>query len=79
MVHSINPKTGNPFPTEVLSASVTAPTCMEADAFATALMVMPLGKSRALIERESNLEAYWIVETEDGTVEELYSSGFSRE
>ena len=79
LVHSINPKTGNPFPTEVLSASVTAPTCMEADAFATALMVMPLEKSRALIERESNLEAYWIVETEDGTVEELYSSGFSRE
>ena len=79
LVHSINPKTGNPFPTEVLSASVTAPTCMEADAFATALMVMPLEKSRALIERESNLEAYWIVETEDGTVEELYSSGFFRE
>jgi len=79
LVHSINPKTGNPFPTEVLSASVTAPTCMEADAFATALMVMPLEKSRALIERESNLEAYWIVETEYGTVEELYSSGFFRE
>ena len=79
LVHSINPKTGNPFPTEVLSASVTAPTCMEADAFATALMVMPLEKSRALIERESNLEAYWIVETEDGTVEEFYSSGFFRE
>ena len=79
LVHSINPKTGNPFPTEVLSASVTAPTCMEADAFATALMVMPLEKSRALIERESNLEAYWIVETEDGTVEELYSSSFFQE
>ena len=79
LVHSINPKTGNPFPTEVLSASVTAPTCMEADAFATALMVMPLEESRALIERESNLEAYWIVETEDGTEEELYSSGFFRE
>lgn len=79
LVHSINPKTGNPFPTEVLSASVIAPTCMEADAYATALMVMPLEKSRALIERESNLEAYWIVETENGTVEELYSSGFFRE
>jgi thiamine biosynthesis lipoprotein len=79
LVHSINPKTGNPFPTEVLSASVIAPTCMEADAYATALMVMPLEESRALIERESNLEAYWIVETEDGTVEELYSSGFFRE
>jgi thiamine biosynthesis lipoprotein len=52
---------------------------MEADAFATALMVMPLEKSRALIERESNLEAYWIVETEDGTVEELYSSSFFQE
>ena len=78
-VHSINPKTGNSFPTEVLSASVLAETCMIADAYATALMVMPFTDSMALIESESNLEAYWIVENENGVVEEVVSSGFPSE
>ena len=78
-VHSINPKTGNSFPTEVLSASVLAETCMIADAYATALMVMPFTDSMALIEGESNLEAYWIIENEDGGVEEIVSSGFPSE
>ena len=78
-VHSINPKTGNSFPTEVLSASVLAETCMIADAYATALMVMPFTDSMALIECESNLEAYWIIENEDGGVEEIVSSGFPSE
>ena len=76
---SINPKTGNSFPTEVLSASVLAETCMIADAYATALMVMPFSDSMALIESESNLEAYWIIENEDGGVEEIVSSGFPSE
>jgi len=79
LVHSINPKTGNPFPTEVLSASVIAPTCMQADAYATALMVMPLEESKALIEREPHIEAYWIIETKTGVVEEVFSSGFPME
>ena len=79
LVHSINPKTGNSFPTEVLSASVLAETCMIADAYATALMVMPFSDSMALIESESNLEAYWIIENEDGVVEEIVSSGFPSE
>ena len=78
-VHSINPKTGNSFPTEVLSASVLAETCMIADAYATALMVMPFEDSMSLIESESNLEAYWIIENENGGVEEIVSSGFPSE
>ena len=79
LVHSINPKTGNSFPTEVLSASVLAPTCIIADAYATALMVMPFDASKTLIEAEDELEAYWIIENEGGTIEEVLSSGFSSE
>ena len=78
-VHSINPKNGNSFPTEVLSASVVAPTCMIADAYATALMVMPFEDSKALIEDEDDLEAYWIIETKDGGIKEVFSSGFPSE
>jgi hypothetical protein len=42
-------------------------------------MVMPFSDSMALIESESNLEAYWIIENEDGVVEEIVSSGFPSE
>ena len=79
IVHSINPKTGEAIPSNVLSASVIAPDCMTADAYATALMVMPLDESKALIEREPHLEAYWIVQSTSGTIEEYYSSGFPSE
>ena len=79
LVHSINPKTGDAFPTNVLSASVIAPNCMLADAYATSLMVMPFEEGKALIERETLLEAYWIIESETGTIEEVVSSGFIKE
>lgn len=38
--HTISPKTGRPVRTDILSASVVAPTCMEADAMATACMAL---------------------------------------
>jgi FAD:protein FMN transferase len=38
--HTMNPCTGAPLDNEVASATVLAPTCMRADAWATALMVM---------------------------------------
>lgn len=79
LVHSVNPKTGDAFPTNVLSASVIAPNCMLADAYATALMVMPLEESKALIERETSLEAYWIIETKTGEIKEVLSSGFTKD
>jgi len=79
LVHSINPKTGEAVPSNVLSASVLAPDCMTADAYATALMVMPLNLSKALIEQEEDLEAYWIVQSASGTIEEYFSSGFPKQ
>ena len=78
LVHSINPKTGNPFPTKVISASVIAPNCMIADAYATDLMVMPFEQSKALIEREKELEAFWIIESETGLEEKYFSPGFPK-
>ncbi len=78
IAHSINPKTGEAFPTEVLSASVLAPDCMTADAYATALMVMPLAESQKLINSKPELEAYWIVSDSLQGVKELFSEGFTK-
>jgi len=48
---------------------------MTADAYATALMVMPFEKSKMLIEADVRLEAYWIL-AEGDALREAYSSGW---
>ena len=78
-VHSINPKTGKAIPSNILSVSVLAENCMKADAFATALMVMPLQQAKLLIEKQPSLEAYWILSDSLGKVKEVFSSGFLNE
>ncbi len=72
-VHSINPFTGRTVKTNVLSASVLAPDCMTADAWATALMVLPLEKGQELIENDPKLEALWIVVKNDSLIQILSS------
>lgn len=60
--HTINPATGYPVQRDILSSSVYAPTCMEADAYATAFMVLGLEESRKIVERTKGLEVCFIYE-----------------
>lgn len=48
--HTISPVTGRPTTTDVISATVVAPTCMEADGAATACMAAGSEISRRMIE-----------------------------
>lgn len=50
LAHTISPLTGRPFFSEILSATVVAPTCMEADALATACMASPLDEAIKLLQ-----------------------------
>lgn len=50
--HTISPVTGRPVETDVLSASVVAPTAMEADALATALMALGSERAKRLVVDE---------------------------
>lgn len=63
--HTIDPRTGRPAANEMLSASVFAPTCMEADALATAFMVMGPDSTRAFLASHAYLRAY-IIYNENG-------------
>ena len=72
-VHSINPLNGRPVRSKVLSVSVKAPDCMTADGYATALMVMPFERGKALIESQPELSAYWIL-AKGALTEEMSSS-----
>lgn len=48
--HTINPATGRPVQTDILSATVAAPTAMQADAYATAFMVVGSKRAKELAD-----------------------------
>lgn len=58
--HTIDPVTGAPAHSEVLSATVVAPRCIMADALATACMVMPLDSAMAMIEEIDGASAMMV-------------------
>ncbi|MFL2983407.1 MAG: FAD:protein FMN transferase [Candidatus Neomarinimicrobiota bacterium] len=65
--HTINPKTGIPIQTDVLSVTVLSESCMKSDAWATALMVMDYETGYKKVESESDIDAIWIVkDAKDG-------------
>ncbi len=72
--HTIDPKTGRPVTHRLHSVSVITSNCMQADAWATALMVM--GPSKAWeLAREHQLNVYLIYE-QDGKLVTKRSSRF---
>lgn len=62
--HTINPKTGYPVQHNLASVTVVMSTAMEADAYATAFMVMGADRAFELAERES-IAAYFILHSDD--------------
>ena len=69
--HIISPKTGYPVENKVISVSVLSKECLNADALATALMVMDIEDGINLIEKLDGYESFFILE--DNSVR--YSSG----
>ena len=65
IAHTIDPHTGYPVQHSILSATVFAPSCAEADAFATSFMVMGLQKAQEVLKHEPQLKAY-IIYNENG-------------
>lgn len=49
--HTLDPHTGKPALNDMLSATVVSPTCMEADAYATACMAMGSSKAKEMSRR----------------------------
>ncbi|MDR0544001.1 MAG: FAD:protein FMN transferase [Odoribacteraceae bacterium] len=74
--HTIDPRTGYPVQRDLLSASVFAGTCMEADAYATAFMVMGFEESRRLVEESPRLEACLLYLDSEGALQTWLSKGF---
>ncbi len=68
LAHTIDPRTGYPVQHSVLSASVLAPTCAMADAFATSFMVMGLEEAKQTLNAHEELNAYLIYADEKGAI-----------
>ena len=74
--HILDPRTGAPIDHALASVSVIAPSCMEADGAATALMVLGVEEGLQWVEDHPGVEALFLVRADDGSFEETWSSGF---
>jgi thiamine biosynthesis lipoprotein len=77
-VHTINPGTGFPVISNLLSATVVADDCMTADAYATAFMVMGTDRSIQFLNENKYLDAYLIYSDEEGNFKVYYTNGLKR-
>jgi thiamine biosynthesis lipoprotein len=75
ITHEINPKTGYPAVQSILSATIIADDCITADAYATVCMVSGLEKSKEILKRHKELEAYLIYGDEAGWFQVYSTSG----
>lgn len=74
--HTIDPHTGYPVRHALLSATVIAPSCSMADAYATACMVRGMDWSKALAQKDPTIEVFLIYSGVSGELLTYASDGF---
>ena len=74
--HTIDPHTGYPVQHSLLSVSVLSPNTGLADAYATAFMVWGFEKSKAFVEHNPALEAFFIYSDTSGNYQTYATRGF---
>ena len=70
--HTISPQTGYPAENPLISATVISPNCMEADAYATALMVMGWNEGKNFAQTQ-NLAIILLKQGEENKIESYIS------
>ena len=74
--HIINPLSGYPSKTNILSVTVKAPSCIDADAYATALHTMTIEEIKDFFNNNSNISSLVIFENDNNELEELELNSF---
>jgi thiamine biosynthesis lipoprotein len=75
--HTIDPVSGRTVQQDIISATIVASNCYEADAYATSCMVMGLEKAKKMLAKEKQLEAY-LIYTRDGKHKVWMTKGFEK-
>lgn len=78
VAHIIDPRTGHTAISNLLSATVIATDCMNADAYATALMVMGLDRARKFADDRNDLSVVLIYADADGRLQVWRSPGVAK-
>ena len=76
--HTIDPRTGRPVDHNMLSATVVAPDCMTADAYATAFMVLGVDSAMKICNEIDGLDCYLIYSDEKGEFKTTQTKGFEK-
>jgi len=74
--HILDPRSGRPVTSELISVTVIAPTCALADAAATSVFVLGPVEGLQWIEDNPDMECLLVLLHEDASVEEILSKGF---
>ena len=74
--HTIDPRNGQPISHQLVSASVIMPSCADADAWATAMMV--LGPDLGMQVAEANNLAVYMILKQDQGFKSVYSTAFGQ-
>jgi thiamine biosynthesis lipoprotein len=75
--HTIDPKTGYPSQQNILSATIVAPDCMTADAYATAFMALGVDKALQMAGKIKEIE-YYIIYADDEGIKTIYSDAIKK-
>jgi len=76
-VHILNPKTGYPTQSNLLSVSIiSALDCADVDGYATAIMAMPLEKAKEFLKAHTNLKGFLIFSNGKGDLETYTTENF---
>ncbi len=68
-VHTLNPKSGFPIQSNLLSASVVAENCTLADGYATAFMVLGFEKTKTFLKKHPELKAFLVYSDTQGKIQ----------
>jgi len=78
ITHSIDPLTGYPKESSLLSVTILCDECMTADAYATTCMVMGLEKAKLFVESTKGVDAYFIYGDEFGGYQVWFTKGMKK-
>ena len=77
--HIIDPHTGKPIKNRLLSVTIVAQDALTADAYDTPCMVLGLEKTRELLKKHPELDAYLVFNDEKGNYQVEYTRGIEIE
>lgn len=76
--HHIDPKTGYPFNTGIISATIYAKDAITADGYDNVIMAMEAGEAIRFVDKRRDMEVFVIYEDRSGMVRDTMSAGFKR-